>query len=465
MSIFKENDIRGLYPENWNKDTAYRIGLFLPYIINAENIVIGRDGRESSDEILEHLTKGLIERGINVTDIGRVDTPAVYFAIGNYNFGGGVMITASHNPVGYNGLKLMGKGSTPIEYTSGLKKLEELVSGETRVEKKGIKKSNYGEVSKLDITDDYLNYLKKFQTSKKKIKAVFDCSNGSAGRFINKILENFPGESIILNSEIDGTFPNHGPNPVLPENLKQLQQKVKDENSDIGFCFDGDGDRVVVIDSDGEIVSPDFLIAVIGLYYFKFYPEDIKGNRKVLVDIRSSNSIAEVLTEMGAEVEMCPVGHAKIKKLLREKDALFAGELTGHYYYRENYYSDSAWISIFRVLSVLSECGQNLQELKNDIYKYYFSGELNFIITEKDLLISELLKQYSKAKISDLDGYCFDYKDWWFIIRKSGTEPLIRLVVEAQSSELLKKRVEELKNFIYNLGGSEYVTSGSSGNP
>ena len=218
MSIYKENDIRGLYPGDWNKDIAYRIGTFLPKIIDGENIVIGRDGRESSTEILEFISKGLLEQGVTLTDIGIVDSPAVYFSIGNYNFDGGIMITASHNPVGYNGLKITGKGASPIEYTSGLKKLEDLVG------RNGIKeKESFGRLESLDIKDDYIDYLKGFHTSKKKIKAVFDCSNGAAGRFIHDILDDFQGEAFVINSEIDGTFPNHGPNPVLIENLKQLR--------------------------------------------------------------------------------------------------------------------------------------------------------------------------------------------------------------------------------------------------
>ncbi len=443
MSIFKENDIRGLYPEDWDKNTVYRIASFLPEIISCNNIVVGRDGRESSNEILEYLIKGLTDRGLTVIDIGIIDTPALYFTVGNYNYDAGIMITASHNPVGYNGLKIIAAKASPVEYTSGLKKLEELVVNKELKYKKSIGNSIF-----LDIEDDYINYLKKFQISKKKIKAVFDCSNGAAGRFVNKILENFPGDTIVLNNKIDGTFPNHGPNPILPENIQQLKDKVLESDSDIGFCFDGDGDRVVVIDSSGEIISPDFLTAIIGLHYFKFHPEDINGNKKVLVDIRSSNSIGEYLSDLGADVDVCPIGHAKIKKLLREKDALFAGELTGHYYYRENYYSDSAWISIFRVLSVLSEGTKTLQEFKKDIFKYYFSGELNFKIEDKDRVIENLITKYSDAKINDLDGYRFDYSDWWFIIRKSGTEPLIRLVAEANTKDLLERQVKEITEII-----------------
>lgn len=443
MSIFKDNDIRGLYPEDWDKDTAFDIGNCIPDILNCKHIVIGRDGRESSYEILCSLTNGLIERGITVTDIGVVDTPAVYFSIGKYKFDAGLMITASHNPVGYNGIKITGKKGKPIESTSGLKKLETLTMGH-----KCISTKEKGTISSLDISEDYVKFIKSYQKDNMKLKAVFDCSNGSAGRFIKDILSSFPGEMEILNGEINGFFPNHGPNPVLPENLIQLKKRVVETGSDIGFCFDGDADRVVVIDSSGEVVSPDLLIAIIGSYYLN--NEAVKSDEKpkFLVDIRSSNSIGEYLTKKGANVQVCPVGHAKIKKQMRGEDALFAGELTGHYYYKENIYCDSAWISIFRVLAVLSDGKKTLQELKSEILRYHFSGELNFKVNDASRVINELRANFSDAKINDLDGYRFDYPDWWFIIRKSGTEPLIRLVAEAKTKETYDQNIDKVLRII-----------------
>lgn len=445
MSIFKDNDVRGLYPEDWDKNTAYKIGYCLKEIFEGNNIVIGRDGRESSVEIVAYVTKGMIDSGLSVTDIGVVDTPAVYFSIGHFNFDGGIMITASHNPVGYNGVKITGKKGKPIEFTSGLKKLEELVG---KHQSFGGNENEKGKLKTQNIKNDYVKYIKHFQKNKKNIKAVFDCSNGAAGRFIHDILSDFPGDALVINGEVDGKFPNHGPNPVLKENLIQLRKNVIDSGSDIGFCFDGDADRVVVIDGHGDVVSPDLLTAIIGQYYLLIHPDEIKGNSTILVDIRSSNSIGEYLTRLGADVKTCPVGHAKIKKLMRDEEALFAGELTGHYYYRENFYCDSAWISIFRVLSVLSEGNKSLFEMKEEILRYHFSGELNFVVEDPASVIKELRSQYSDAAINDLDGYRFDYPDWWFIIRESGTEPLIRLVAEAKTKATLTQRVSEVSRFI-----------------
>lgn len=444
MSVFKENDVRGLYPEDWNNETAYKIGYFLSDIFNCTNIVIGRDGRESSEEILEYLSAGLIDRRINITDIGVVDTPAVYFAIDNYQFDLGIMITASHNPVGYNGLKITGSQNNPIDVISGIKNLETIL-----IKNKGLVILNKNvKLEFLDISTSYVKYVNSFQTDNKNIKAVFDCSNGSSGRFVGNILSNFSGESIILNNKIDGSFPNHGPNPVLPENLKEIQKEVIKNKADIGFIFDGDGDRVVMIDGSGEIISPDLTTAILGLYYFKHNLEKLIDNRKVLVDIRSSNSISEFLTDLGASVELCPAGHGKIKKIMREKQAVFAGELSGHYYFKDSFYSDSAWVSIFRVLTVLSEEKKTLSDLKKEILKYHFSGEISFKVEDSNFVINKLLDIFSEAQINNLDGYRFDYPDWWFIIRKSGTEPLIRLVVEAEAKENLSIRVSQITEII-----------------
>ncbi len=224
--------------------------------------------------------------------------------------------------------------------------------------------------------------------------------------------------------------------------------------ADIGFIFDGDGDRVVMIDGSGEIISPDLITAILGLYYFNYKTEELTVNKTVLVDIRSSNSISEFLIGLGASVELCPAGHGKIKKLMREKQAVLAGELSGHYYFKDSFYSDSAWVTIFRVLTILSKGNKSLLELKKEILKYHFSGEINFKVKNIDFVLTKLLEKYADAEIITLDGYRFNYLDWWFIIRKSGTEPLIRLVVEAKTKESLTKRVKQLTELITH----EYVT-------
>lgn len=443
MNIFKDNDIRGLYPQEWNKETAYRLGHSIPEIIAGDKIVIGRDGRESSNEIFHSIAQGLNDRGVDVIDIGTVDTPAVYFIVGHYNYDGAIMITASHNPVGYNGLKLTGKNAVPIDSTTGLNDLKRILKQRNKFSIDG-----RGHVIQKDISLDYYKYLQKYRPSDNRIKAVYDCSNGSIASNIHLILKESADYSILINDSVIGDFPNHGPNPTLSENLAQLRAKIEETKADIGFCFDGDGDRVVVVDNEGEIVSPDLITALIGLYYFKFFPEDRLGNNKVLVDIRSSKSVGEFLQDLGAEVIECPVGHSKIKKIMRAENALFAGELTGHYYFSENYYSDSAWISVFRILTVLSEGNTSLRDLKSGVLKYGHSGEINFTVEDSRKAIDDILVAYSDADISSMDGYKFVYPDWWFIVRESGTEPLLRLVVETRDKEALSAKRSEVSEII-----------------
>jgi len=443
MSIFKANDIRGLYPQDWDKGVAESIGSILPDIIQGNQIVIGRDGRESSAEILHHLAKGLNDRGIDVIDIGVVDTPAVYFTLGHFGYDGAVMITASHNPVGYNGLKFTGRNAVPINFDNGLDVLESKL-------KSGVKKQlgKCGKTYEKDFTDEYCNYLDGFKPEKSEIKVVYDCSNGSIAKSIHRILGDENNNAILINDSVRADFPNHGPNPTLTENLLQLKVEIEKVRAEIGFCFDGDGDRVVVVDMRGDVVSPDMITALLGLYYFRIHPEERLGDNKVLVDIRSSKAVVEYLEELGAEVISCPVGHSKIKKQMRTVDAVFAGELTGHYYFRENFYSDSAWISVFRILTVLSEIDITLDELKTRLSGYSHSGELNFTVTDSRKVVDDILREFSDAEISELDGYRFEYSDWWFILRESGTEPLLRLVAEAINRELLNEKVKEIEKII-----------------
>jgi len=443
MSIYKANDIRGLYPRDWNKETAFDIGYSLPEILPGKRIIIGRDGRKTSMEIFHNIAKGLNDRGVDVIDIGVVDTPAVYFAVGYYGYDGGVMITASHNPVEYNGLKITGADVIPINAESGLLVLRNIVeSGES------YPSETSGKIIPQSIAADYSRYLSSFKPHKCELKAVYDCSNGSIAEHIHLILDDFQENSVLINNSVEGDFPNHGPNPILPENLIQLENTIQKHNADIGFCFDGDGDRVVIVDKNGEVVSPDLITVLLGFYYFSLYPEVRKGTNKVLVDIRSTRAVGEILEELGAEVVICPVGHSKIKKMMRSEDAVYAGELTGHYYFRENFYSDSAWISVFRILTVLSEGSISLDELKNELSTYCHSGELNYTLNDSAGVIEALLRNYSDADISQLDGYFFEYTDWWFLIRESGTEPLLRVVIETQDKDSLNNKKIELEKII-----------------
>jgi len=438
MSVFKVNDIRGLYGKEWDGETAFRIGFYLPGLLDADKIVVGRDARLSSPEIFKSLTSGILAAGCDVVDMGACDTPALYFANVHYSFKGSVMITASHNPPEYNGLKISRVGAEPLGYEEGFKRLGELVK------LKPEPGSRKGSVEKLDISSDYLNYLRNFTAGIGELKVVADCSNGAAGYHLRRIFKNLPIDLIVINEEPDGSFPNHGPDPSRPENLESLKNKVKEEGADLGMCFDGDGDRVVFIDEKSNFVSPDLITAVLGLYYFNHYPEKAKENTRILYDIRSSRSVEEYITALGGQAEFCPVGHAEIKRRLRQREGLFAGELTGHYYFSENHYCDSAVIASFFVFSVLSKEGISLSALIFSISKYHYSGEINFQVENKEKVINHLRIAYSQGRRSSLDGLKIDFPDWWFIIRNSTTESYLRLVLEAGSAEELAAKKEEL---------------------
>jgi len=261
MSIFKVNDIRGLYGKEWDDETAFRIGFYLPGLLDADKILIGQDARLSLPEIFKALTSGILAAGCSVVDMGACATPALYFATIHYAFKGSVMITASHNPPEYNGLKISRQGAEPLDYEEGFKRLEKLV----KVKPPGFGNKG-GAVESLDIASDYLSYLRDFTAGIGELKVVADCSNGAAGYNLRRIFEDLPIDLIVINEEPDGTFPSHGPDPSRPENLESLKEKVKEEGADLGMCFDGDGDRVVFIDEKSNFISPDLITAVLGLH-------------------------------------------------------------------------------------------------------------------------------------------------------------------------------------------------------
>jgi phosphomannomutase len=442
MSIFKTYDIRGIYNQEWERDTAYRIGRFLPSLLGARDVLIGRDARLSSDEIRDALSSGILDSGCNVTDVGLCSTPALYFATAHYGYRASVMITASHNPPQYNGLKISGENAVPVGYSTGLNRLEKMV--EARV------KSTHsrGTLTPKDIRRDYLAHLSRFKEGIRDIKAIVDCSNGMAGVFIHDIVENLDADITLMYDIPDGRFPNHDPNPLVEENLSDLKARVRELNADLGVCFDGDGDRVMFVDENGRFVSPDLITALLGLYYFVYFPARREGSKVVLYDVRSSRSVVEEITRLGGSPVICQVGHSYAKKLLRETKGIFGGELAGHYYFKENYYCDSGIIAALLVLSILSKERLLLSEFVHRVQKYFFSGEINFEVREKEKIIQNLICDYYDGELTDIDGIRVDYPSWWFNVRPSNTEPYLRLVVEATTSDELLERTQELKEKI-----------------
>lgn len=438
MSIFKSYDIRGIYNREWNGELVYRIGFFLPGLLEARDILVGRDARISSGEVFQHLSHGIRDAGCDVTDIGLCTTPSVYFATARFGFGGSVMITASHNPPEYNGLKISRAEAVPVGYDSGLQELERLVTGSVKPA------SRKGRARSLDIRAAYLQHLAPYKQNIRDIKAVVDCSDGMASVFIHDLIRDIDARIITMYDSPDGRFPHHPPNPLIEANLSDLKARTLSEGADLGICFDGDADRVMFVDETARFISPDLIIALLGLHFFRHSSADHRGE-VVTYDVRSSRSVVEFIRELGGEPVMCRVGHSHAKRLLRERRGILGGELAGHYYFREHYYCDSGLMAALLVLSIVSKEKTALSELIGRIRRYHGSGEINFKVQDKDLIIERIREQYANGALTDLDGIRLDFPSWWFNLRKSNTEPYLRLVVEAYSAEECAARTEELK--------------------
>ncbi|UCF96724.1 MAG: phosphomannomutase/phosphoglucomutase [Spirochaetaceae bacterium] len=450
MGVFKSYDIRGVYNREWDKDLAYRIGFFLPALLETERILVGRDARESSEEIFAALSRGIREAGCDVTDIGLCSTPSVYFATAHFEFGGSVMITASHNPPEYNGLKISRAQAIPVGYDTGLDRLEKMIQGAV------VPASTPGKLETLDIRTQYLEHLAPYKRAVRGIKAVIDCSDGMASVFIHDVIRDLQGQIITMYDKPDGTFPHHPPNPLIEANLADLKRRTRAEKADLGICFDGDGDRVMFIDEAGRFISPDLITALLGLYFFRLHGRDHRGE-VVTYDVRTSRSVVEYVERLGGKPVICKVGHSHAKKLLRDTRGIYGGELAGHYYFRDNYYCDSGVIAALLVLAILSRIKRPFSELIAEMVKYHYSGEINFKTDAKDRIIDAVLSAYGSqpgAKLTDIDGIRMDFPEWWFNLRKSNTEPYLRLVAEANSAERLNERVAELKSCFRELDPS-----------
>jgi phosphomannomutase len=457
MGIFKSYDIRGVWGREWDEGLAWRIGLELPALLGASDILVGRDARESSPAVFEALSRGILEAGCDVTDLGPATTPSVYFATAYYRYSGSVMITASHNPPEYNGLKISRAQAVPVGYGSGLEELEKRTAGagpsQPAAKAAGAPPKAPGRLKSLDIRGDYLRHLAPYREGIRGVKAVVDCSDGMASLYIHDLLRGLDPPAVTMYDTPDGRFPHHPPNPLVEANLADLKERTLREKADVGICFDGDADRVMFVDQNGRFVSPDLIIGLLGLAFFRHRREDHRGE-VVSYDVRTSRGVVEFLEELGAEPVMCPVGHSFAKRLLRERDGLYGGELAGHYYFREHFYCDSALMAALLVLGVLTREGRPMSELIAGIRRYHSSGEVNFRVADKDRIITRVRERYRDGRLDELDGIRIDYPSWWFNLRKSNTEPLLRLVVEAENSQELGARLEELKALFRSLDPS-----------
>jgi phosphomannomutase len=367
MGAFHAYDIRGIYNQDFNRDDAYKIGYFLVDLLKTDRVLVGRDARVSSDEIFEYLTNGITDAGADVYNLGLSTTPMVYFATARKGFGASVQITASHNPREYNGIKVSRENALPVGYDNGLKEIE------SRMAERFTPAGSKGKIIDIDIREEYVGFLKQYLGDYTGLKIGVDCSNGMAALLIKELLGNHP---VYIYDELDGTFPNHEANPLVPENVVDLQELVRRHGCDVGIIFDGDGDRVMFVDENARFISPDLMIAVLGHYFL----EERKQTRAVLQDIRTSKSVGEYLSQFGATMHTWRVGRAFAAPKLREIDGVYGGELAGHYYFRDFYYSDSGLLACLLVLNVVSRMkkqGISLSQLIGRIECYANSGEIN----------------------------------------------------------------------------------------
>jgi len=446
MKAFKAYDIRGVYNQDFNKEDVYKIGFFLPKLLNTSTILVGRDGRVSSPEIFEYLCKGITDAGASVKDAGLCTTPMIYWGTGEYNFHGSVMITASHNPAAHNGLKISGKNVKPIGYDSGLSDLEKIIENEDIVVN-----NTKGEILSFDYNQAYLDFQLKNYRDISNLNISFDLSNGMAALFAKDIWGDTPH---YIFDEIDCSFPNHEANPLDPKNVVDLQKLVKDNNSDIGVIFDGDADRVMFVDENSRFISPDLIIAVLAHHFLK----EKKAGVRVLQDIRTSKAVGEYINSFNGEMHMWRVGRAYAALKLNEIDGLFGGELAGHYYFKDFFYSDSGLMAAILVLNIVSDMkkeGISFSQIIEKIETYKNSGEINFKIENKTQAMEAVKDHYfaegQPDAFYDFDGYRLEYPNWWLNIRPSNTEPYLRFLAEAKTQDELDNVVTKCKEIINNF--------------
>lgn len=439
--IFKAYDIRGTYPGELNGEIAYMIGASLAAFLHPKAVAVGRDMRVSSDELFEHLTRGLNDCGVDVIDLGLVSTDGLYFAVGKFGYDGGVMITASHNPAQYNGFKICRKNAEPLSGQEGLNQMLESIRNNTWLNKA----SQRGAVVRRDISEDYASHCLSF-IDVNKIKPyniAIDAGNGMAGLTLGPVLEKLPIKVSRLYFELDGTFPNHPASPIELENLEDLKKKIVETNADFGVAFDGDADRMFLLDHLGTQLGGDMTTALVAKSLLKKHPGET-----ILYNLICSRAVPELVERMGGKAVRTKVGHAIIKPLMKKYNAIFGGEHSGHFYFRDNWFADSGLIAFLVCLELISEENRQLHDLVKEINPYVRSGEINSRVESTLETIERMKTAFSDGKQDTLDGLTVEYPDWWFNVRPSNTEPLIRLNVEANTKEILERNAAEVLSII-----------------
>jgi len=459
-SIFRKYDIRGIYPDQIDEKKVEKIGQALANFLivapivssgpraraprpsrNPQKIVVGRDTRKSSPQLAQSLTKGITSQGVDVIDIGKVSTDGLYFALSQYDVNGGVMITASHNPPEYNGckvLKKLGKVISPIKGEEiGIIFKKDITPADKR-----------GAVKKKNIWEDYVNHLFSFVDVDKikPLSVVVDASNGMAGKVMPKIKDKLPAKIIPLNFKLDGNFPSHSPDPTKEEAKEKIRNEVKKQNADLGAIFDGDADRVFLISEKGEYIPADVSLLLLAKSFLKKSP-----GSSIVYNLTCSKATPEFIKKWGGKAIRSPVGYVNVWENMRKSKAIVGGEISGHYAFRENSYCDSGFIAFLTLLEIISESGKKLSQLTSELHPYYKPPKTNLEIKNKEKVLEKVKQKYSDGEQDYLDGVTVSYEDWWFNVRPSGTEPLLRVTIEADNKEIYLEKKEELLDFIKSI--------------
>jgi phosphomannomutase len=437
LPCFKAYDVRGKYPTELNRDIAYRIGRAYAEEIQPKKVCVGYDIRLSGPEICDGLTEGLNDGGVDVVHLGMVGTEMVYFATAHYGYDGGIMITASHNPPEYNGMKMVRADSRPISGDTGLFDIEK----RTFEANFGAKKQ--GNVTEQDIYEDFINHLLTFADIKamKPLKILADVGNGAAGIAMRQLQKKLPLQIEEMLYEPDGTFPNGVPNPILEESRARVEKRMREAKFDLGVAWDGDYDRCFFFDGEGNFLEGYYLVGVLAKSLLETHP-----GAKIIYDPRLTWNTIDIVTEMGGTPVICKSGHAFIKEKMRAEDAIYGGEMSAHHYFKRHWYCDSGLIPLMLIAGLLSSQSQTIGQLTQGmIKKYPCSGEINSTVADNQVVIERILAKYGSGKVDKIDGISIEFDEWRFNLRGSNTEPVLRLNVETRGNhQLMRDKTEEL---------------------
>lgn len=435
MSIFKAYDIRGTYPDEIDEDMARRIGAAFARFLEAERLVVGRDMRTMAPAIQDAVIEGILQQGCDVVDIGLSSTPMGYYAIGKLPCDGGLVVTASHNPREYIGFKMCREEARPLSGDYGIREIRELVESGGPPPK-----ARSGKRDQVDVRSDYVAHIASFARDIRPTKLVVDYANGMGAAESPDIFARIAGLEVIpLYEELDGTFPNHEANPLKESNLDDLRAAVKEHGTPLGVAFDGDADRCAFVDEEGRTVHADLITVILARGMLERHP-----GKGIIYDLRSSKVVPQEIEKLGGRPVRERVGHSFMKETMRKKDCIGGGELSGHFYFAENYYTDCGVLAAILVLNQLSAEGRTLKQAADELRRYHGTGEINFKVEDKQGMMKRLAERYSDAEIDWLDGVTITYPDWWVNVRPSNTEPYLRMCLEADTEDLMRQKQNEL---------------------